>query len=81
MLAGLTNPGAPPWQGVREALAGLEGTYIYYNKVLISTSTREDHKATLQEVLVHLHVDENGSQLDEGSSGQKGVPLLGHVPA
>ncbi len=46
-LLGLTNTGALAQQGVEEAMSGLEETYTYSNKILISMSTREAHSATL----------------------------------
>ncbi len=80
-LSGLINPGASHLQGIEGVLGDLEGTYIYGNKVLISTSTREAHSVTLLEVRACLHLDENGSHLYKDSSGEQGVPLLGYVPA
>ncbi len=49
-LAGLTYPVATLPHRVKEALGDLEGTYVYDNKILISTSTREAHNAMLREV-------------------------------
>ncbi len=53
---------------------------MYDDKILISTSMKEAHDATLQEILAHLHVGINGSESCDGASGQQGVHFCGHIP-
>ncbi len=49
-------------------------------KILISMPTMEAHDSTLQEVLARLHLQNNGAQPCECTTGQHGVPFLSHIP-